>query len=99
MQQASRETGMPLRYPVLTRTNYADWALLMRVNLQAQGLWADVDPDYAEFREDRQVMAALLQAVPKEMLRPLSKKDTAKEVWDAIKTMRVGVDRVREVRE
>lgn len=39
-------------------------------------------------------MAALLQAVPNEMLRPLSKKDNAKEVWDAIKTMSVGVDHV-----
>lgn len=32
MQPVPREAGVPLCYPTLTRTNYADWALLMRVN-------------------------------------------------------------------
>ena len=30
---------------VLTRTNYVDWALVMRVQLQAQGLWTVVDTE------------------------------------------------------
>ncbi len=71
----------------------------MRVNLQAQGLWTAIDPCYAEYREDRAALSAILQAVPREMLRGLAKHDTAKAAWDAIKTMRVGVDRVSEARE
>lgn len=73
--------------------------MLMRVSLQAQGVWGAVDPGYAEFKEDRVALAAILQAVSKEMLRPLAKKDFAKAAWDAIKLMRVGVDRVREAKE
>lgn len=33
-----REASMAVRYPTLTRTNYIKWALLMRVNMQAQGV-------------------------------------------------------------
>jgi hypothetical protein len=33
-----RDAGHTARLPILSRTNYPDWALLMRVNLQAQGL-------------------------------------------------------------
>ncbi len=44
-------------------------------------------------------LSAILQAVPREMLRGLAKHDTTKAVWDPIKTMRVSVDRVREAKE
>ena len=39
-QQVIRETSSAGVYPTLTRTNYAEWALLMKVNLQAEGWWA-----------------------------------------------------------
>nr|CAE04465.3 OSJNBa0029L02.6 [Oryza sativa Japonica Group] len=94
-----RDAGHTTRLPVLSRTNYPDWALLMRVNLQEQGLWKAIDPGYVEFREDRAALSAILQAVPREMLRGLAKHDTAKAACDAIKTMRIGVDRVREANE
>jgi hypothetical protein len=54
---------------------------------------------YTEFREHRAALSAILQAVPREMLHGLAKHDTAKAAWDAIKTMRIGVDRVREAKE
>jgi hypothetical protein len=34
--------------------------------------------------------------VPPEMVPMITKKDTAKEVWDAIMTMRVGDNRVKK---
>ena len=30
-------------YPVLTKTNYSDWALLMKVKLKARSLWNIVE--------------------------------------------------------
>ena len=30
--------GGSVQYPMLTRTNYQEWVLLMRVNMQAQGI-------------------------------------------------------------
>lgn len=86
-------------YPTLTRTNYQDWALVMRVNMQAQCLWGAVEPegdDLVDYRQDRQALAAILRAVPAEMLATLAVKETAQEAWEAIKTRRIGVQRVRE---
>jgi hypothetical protein len=34
----------PATYPVLTKTNYNDWALLMKIKMQARCLWRAIDP-------------------------------------------------------
>jgi hypothetical protein len=71
----------------------------MRVQLQAQGLWEAVEyGDVNDDREDRTALAALLRAVPPELVRTLANKDSAKEAWDAVKTMRMGCERVREAK-
>ena len=84
---------------MLTRSNYNEWALLMRVNLQAQGLWHAVEPEEGEtieYREDQLAFAAILRSVPPEMLASLSTKRTAQSAWEGIKSRRVGVQRVLE---
>lgn len=57
----------------------------MRVNLEAQGLW-DV----------RLALAAVLRAIPTEMLGRMARKKSAQEAWEAIKTVRVGDARAKE---
>lgn len=81
---------------MLTKTNYAEWSLVMQVNLQAQCLWEAMDPGTDNFRDDRNALAALLRAVPPEMQAGLARKATAKEAWDSIKSIRVGAERVKE---
>lgn len=52
-----------MQYSTLTRTNYNEWSLVMKVNMQAQGLWHIVEPeeeDIIEYREDRLALAAIL---------------------------------------
>ena len=83
-------------WPLLTRSNYADWALLTQVKLEARRAWSAVH-DGTEAREtDRAAPEYMLLAVPPEMISTLASKKTAKEAWEAIKTMRVGDTRVRE---
>jgi hypothetical protein len=36
-------------YLLLTKTNYNQWALLMRIKLEVRGLWAAFDPGGTEF--------------------------------------------------
>lgn len=43
-ERVVRETTGSVVYPTLTMTNYTDWALVMRMNLKTQGLWAAIDP-------------------------------------------------------
>jgi hypothetical protein len=94
-----KEASASVQYPTLTRTNYNEWSLLMKVNMQAQGIWQAIKPeeeDVVEYREDRLAIAAILRAVPPEMLASLTTKRIAQSSWEAIRSHRVGVQKVRE---
>jgi hypothetical protein len=95
IQRVIREVGGGSSYPTLTKTNYSDWALLMMVKLKARGLWSAVEPGGGDEQEDMMALDILSNAVPAEMVSSVASKETAKEAWEAIKTMRVGDDRVR----
>jgi hypothetical protein len=67
----------PANYPILTKSNYDQWSLLMRIKMEAWGLWAAVDPDSVEFQVDRMALDAICSAVPPEMITMLATKDSA----------------------
>jgi hypothetical protein len=46
-------------YPPLTLTNYFEWALIMKVNMESQGVWDDIE-GAGSFSEDRTALAAIL---------------------------------------
>jgi hypothetical protein len=85
----------PANYPTLTKTNYNQWALLMKIKLEARGLWGAVDPGDAEFQVERMALDAICSTVPLEMVTTLVTKDMAMEAWESIKMMRIGDERVR----
>ena len=57
-----------LVWPMRTRSNYVEWAMLMQINLKALEIWETIDPgENVKRSEDRQAMGALMRSVPKEM--------------------------------
>jgi hypothetical protein len=91
-----RAAASTLEFPTLTKGNYHEWALVMKVNLEAMGLWNAVESGSVERREDRMALAAILRAVPVEMKSTIAEKSSAKEAWMAVRIMRLGDERVRE---
>ena len=77
VQRVVHESGGS--WPMLSRTNYVDWALLMQVMLEARQLWVAVNDGAPEREMDRTAMECLLRSVPPEMLSTLAVKVTAKE--------------------
>ena len=102
MQQVVRETGggsgTNLSFPMLTRSNYTNWAMVMEVNLQAASLWDAIEDETVPRREDKQALAALLRSTPSEMHCMLVGKGSAKAAWEAIRLHYQGNDRVRDSR-
>jgi transposase InsO family protein len=88
------------QFPMLTRTNYAEWSTIMKVMLRGRGLWAAVTTGPADEQEDLLAMEAILKAVPPELVTPLGSADdaTAKKAWEKLKTMRLGDERIRDAR-
>jgi hypothetical protein len=93
IQAIVRDVGPDGGWPTLTKTNYVEWAAVMRVRLQVRHMWKAVRYDNADYYEDRRALDALIATVPSEMQFSLSKKRTTKEAWDAIATARIGSDR------
>ncbi|XBI21617.1 hypothetical protein VPH35_062720 [Triticum aestivum] len=96
-QEVVHQASSTVVYPPLTATNYFEWSLIMKVNMEAQRVWDAIEGG-GSFSQDRAALAAILRAVPEEMHSTLAVKATAKEAWDAIKIMRVGDARVREAK-
>jgi hypothetical protein len=88
-----------LMWPMLSRSNYSEWAMLMQCNSEAMEIWETIEPGGAGVKraQGRQTMSALLHFVPKEMLQTLGGKKTVKEAWEAVKTMRLSADHVKDV--
>ena len=80
---------------MLTKTNYNEWSLLMKVKMQTQQLWDTIEGGVIDFHDDRRVLEALLAAVPLELGATHADKASAKQAWDSIATACIGVDRVR----
>ncbi|XP_021321292.1 uncharacterized protein LOC110437238 [Sorghum bicolor] len=89
-------------WPMLSRTNYPEWAMVMEVNFQTLRVWDTVndglsdDPDEEEYHDDWQAMAGLLRSVPPELWGTLAAKGTVKEAWDAVRNLRIGDERARD---
>ena len=99
MEGQKKDGSFSLQYPLLTRSNYAVWAIKMKIAMQAQEVWEAIEPknpqNQVSVKKDRLAIAIIVQAVPDEILLSLAEKESTKEAWDMLKTLYMGVDHVR----
>jgi hypothetical protein len=94
-----REIGVgPVNWPLLIKTNYTEWALIMKIKLQARNLWEAIEPEDVTLQEDRMALDAITSAVSQEMLASLAVKVTAAEAWEAVRYLRISSEVVRNMR-
>lgn len=91
-----------LCYPLLAKGNYTAWSLKMKVFMQAHGVWNVVessDPKaVVEEKIDKIALAMIYQAILEDVMLSVSEKKIAKDVWEAIKTLCQGVEKVKKAR-
>jgi len=95
IQTVYKDSGTGMPWPMLTKTNYHEWSLLMKVKMQARQLWDAIEYGDLPYHDDRRALEAIIAGVPPEMGAPLTDKESAKAEWDSIDAARVGIDRVR----
>lgn len=100
--KSETSTKVGFSYPMLSRANYTTWSVKMKVYMQAQGVWEAIEPEdpktKAETKKDKMALAIIYQGIPEDMLLIVAEKKSAKEAWEAIKTMSVGGDRVQKAK-
>jgi hypothetical protein len=100
MERAWNQAAGSLIWPMLSKSNYQEWSMHVRCNLEAMYLWDAIEPADAskvERHRDRLALGAMMRGVPPDMHSMLLNKKTAQEAWEAIKSMRLGAERVKEV--
>jgi hypothetical protein len=74
-----KDSGTRTPWPMLTKTNYHEWSLLMKVKMQARQLWDAIEYGDLPYHDDRRALEAIIAGVPPEMGGPLANKESAKE--------------------
>jgi hypothetical protein len=67
IQTIVRDVGPGGGWPTLTKTNYVEWAVVMRVRLQVRHMWEVVRYDDVDYYKDRRALDTLIAAVQPEM--------------------------------
>ncbi|XP_076884313.1 uncharacterized protein LOC143533393 [Bidens hawaiensis] len=92
---------MSIQFPILTSTNYTIWTVKIKAIFKVQGLLETIEPrtgTVVDPKIDGFAIVYLYQGMPEALVMQVAHLSTAKEIWDALKTRFVGVDRVREAR-
>lgn len=84
----NKEGSVTLQDPMLSKTNYTALSTKMKVYMQAQEVWEAIEPKNTQnpvgMKIDKMTMAAIYQAIPKEVLLAIAEKQSAKEVWETL---------------
>jgi hypothetical protein len=75
---------------MLTKSNYHEWSLLMKVKLQARHLWEVVHIGDVGYSDDRWALDALCAVMPLDIVATIADKPMVKMAWDAITLRCIG---------
>ncbi|GJS41452.1 AMP-binding, conserved site-containing protein [Tanacetum coccineum] len=98
-----REVATPLssyQCPVLNNTNYTLWALRIKKILVANGVWDLVEGTSTskeiDVKKDSSASAYLFQGLPEDLQMQVAGCETAKEIWDSLKSRFIGTKDVQQ---
>ncbi|KAG7582977.1 Zinc finger CCHC-type [Arabidopsis suecica] len=87
-----------IKCPMLTSTNYTVWAMRMRILLRVHKVWNIIEESSEDEEKNDMAMALLFQSIPESLVLQVGKVNTAKKVWESIKSKHLGAERVKEAR-
>ena len=93
-----KEGGLSIKCPMLNSTNYTVWAIRIKVLLKVHKVWDVIEDESVDIEKNDMATTILFQSIPETLILQVGELNTAKQVWDAIKTRHMGAERVREAR-
>ena len=95
----TKDLGSPsIHCPMLTSTNYTVWAMRMKVTLRVSEVWETIEPGSTDVKKNDVATALLFQSIPEALILQVGEQNSAKGIWDAIKSRHQGADRVKAAR-
>ena len=94
-----KETGSSsIKCSILSTTNYTVWAIKMKILLKVYKVWDTIESEGGDNVKKNMAMALLIQSIPESLVLQVGELDTAKKIWEVIRTRHMGADRVKEAR-
>jgi hypothetical protein len=90
------ERALTGNFRILSKTNYSDWAAVIRILLQEHGLWDTANIGTMDYTEDHMALEALTSAVPPELSGTIAGKAMVHIALEGMKTSWVSDDRVHK---
>ncbi|KAG7582944.1 Zinc finger CCHC-type superfamily [Arabidopsis suecica] len=87
-----------IKCPMLNTTNYTYWAIRMKSCLRVHKAWEIIEKETTDVDKNDIATALLLQSIPESLVLQVGELNSAKKVWEAIKSRHVGAERVKEAR-
>ncbi|XP_076911127.1 uncharacterized protein LOC143568999 [Bidens hawaiensis] len=84
--------------PMLTATNYMVWALRMKVIFNVHSVWGVIDHGTTDEKKNNVANALLFQSIPEQQILQVGSLNSAKEMWEALKTRHLGAKMLRKAR-
>ncbi|XP_076929701.1 uncharacterized protein LOC143594223 [Bidens hawaiensis] len=81
---------------MLTSTNYTIWAIRMKVLLNVHKVWNIIDPSATDDDKNNIAIALIYQSILEATIMQVGNLDSAKKIWNTIKTCNLGADQVKE---
>ncbi|XP_010412760.1 PREDICTED: uncharacterized protein LOC104699114 [Camelina sativa] len=92
--QRSKDLGSPsIQCPMLTSTNYTVWSMRMKITLRVSEVWDTIEPGSADVKMNDVAIALLFQSIPETLILQIGEQNSAKNLWEAIKSRHQGADR------
>ena len=66
--------------------------------LKVHKVWDVIEDESVDIEKNDMATTILFQSIPETLILQVGELNTAKQVWDAIKTRHMGAERVREAR-
>ncbi|GJZ02980.1 zinc finger, CCHC-type containing protein [Tanacetum coccineum] len=86
--------------PVLNNTNYTLWALRIKKILLTNGVWDLVEgistSKEIDVKKDSSASAYLFQGLPEDLQMQVARCETAKEIWNSLKSRFLGTEDVQQ---
>ena len=91
-------TSSSIKCLMLTSSNYTVWAMRMKILLKVHKVWDVIETESADSDKNDMATTLLFQSIPEALILQVGELDTTKKVWDAIKLINMGAERVKEAR-
>lgn len=87
-----------VKTPMLTTTNYAVWTMRMKVLLRFHDVWETIEPGSKDQKRNDLATVMIFQGIPENLILQVGDHESPKEIWEALKALNLGADRVIEAR-